>query len=54
MKTIEFKELIKDKTPQELTRILNRWTNDLINLNTKQVDRIIKLKDKLLIKKRNV
>lgn len=54
MKTIEFKELIKDKTPNELTRILNRYTNDLINLNSKQVDRIIKLKNKLSEKKRDV
>ena len=50
----EFDELTRGKSEYELTRILNRWTNDLINLNTKQVDRIIKLKDKLLAKKRKV
>lgn len=54
MNSTEFKELIKDKTPNELTRILNRYTNDLINLNSKQVDRIIKLKNKLSEKKRDV
>lgn len=54
MNPTEFKELIKDKTAIELTRILNRYTNDLINLNSKQVDRIIKLKNKLSEKKRDV
>lgn len=42
----EFDKLTRGKTENELTRILNRWANDLIKLNTKQVDRIIKLKEK--------
>lgn len=50
----EFDELTRDKSEYELTRILNRYTNDLINLNSKQVDRIIKLKNKLSEKKRDV
>lgn len=50
----EFDELTRGKSEYELTRILNRYTNDLINLNSKQVDRIIKLKNKLSEKKRDV
>ena len=50
----EFDELTRGKSEYELTRILNRYTNDLIKLNSKQVDRIIKLKNKLSEKKRNI
>lgn len=52
MKKIEFNELIKEKSEIELTRILNKYTNDLISLTNSQVNRVIKLKEKLRLERR--
>ena len=43
----EFDDLIKNKNENELTRILNRYTNDLIKLSQNQVNKILKEKEKL-------
>lgn len=52
MKKIEFNELTKEKSEIELTRILNKYTNDLISLTNSQVNRVIKLKEKLRLERR--
>lgn len=46
MKKEEFKKLIENKNENELSRILSRYTNDLIDLTDGQVNKIIKLKNK--------
>ena len=46
MKKEEFKKLIENKNENELSRILSRYTNDLIDLTDGQVNKIIKLKSK--------
>ncbi len=46
MKKEEFDKLVKGKSESELTRILNRYTNDLIKLTSGQVNKIIKMKNK--------
>lgn len=43
----EFDELTRGKSEYELTRILNRYTNDLIKLTQNQVNKIIKIKEKI-------
>ena len=46
MKKEYFKKLIENKNENELSRILSRYTNDLIDLTDGQVNKIIKLKNK--------
>lgn len=46
MKNGDFKKLVENKTENDLSRILNRYTNDLIDLTDGQVNKIIKLKNK--------
>lgn len=46
MKNGDFKKLVENKTENDLSRILNRYTNDLIDLTDAQVNKIIKLKNK--------
>lgn len=46
MKKEDFKKLIENKNENELSRILSRYTNDLIDLTDGQVNKIIKLKNK--------
>lgn len=46
MKNGDFKKLVENKTENDLSRILNRYANDLIDLTDGQVNKIIKLKNK--------
>lgn len=46
MKNGDFKKIVEDKTENDLSRILNRYTNDLIDLTDGQVNKIIKFKNK--------
>ena len=46
MKNGDFKKLVENKTENDLSRILNRYTNDLIDLTDGQVNKIIKFKNK--------
>ena len=52
MEKKKFEELIKDKTPEELHRIISMSCNDLIDLTTYQRNKCVDLKNKLL-KERN-
>ena len=48
MEKSKFEELIKDKSPEELHRIISMACNDIIKLTTSQINKCIKLKDKLI------
>lgn len=48
MRKEDFSKLIENKTSEELHMILSKYANGFINLTSKQVDRVIKLKDKLV------
>lgn len=54
MKKEEFDKLVKGKSESELTRILNRYTNDLIKLTSGQVNKIIKMKNKKIEVRKNM
>lgn len=48
MEKKKFNDLIKDKTPEELHRIISRATNNIIHLTDKQINKVIDIKNKLL------
>lgn len=43
----QFEELIKNKTSEDLHRLLSRYANGLTNLTSAQVNKCINLKKKL-------
>ena len=53
MENKKFEELIKDKTPEELHRIISMSCNGLIDLSAYQRNKCILLKDRLLKERNN-
>lgn len=53
MKKVEFENYLKNASVETLKRDISRWTNDLAKFTSKQIDKMIQKKNKILNEKRN-
>lgn len=51
MKKVEFEKYLKNADAEILKRDISRWTNDLVKFTSKQIDKMIQKKNKLLSEK---